>query len=181
MRRPPFILPVILVAAAVAAACGGGDNVVFVPPEEDLVPTSARDEATPARDAAALRAADEQEISDLTRTFFEALAAGDGQRVWSILASDAREGLTLQQVSETALAVAQAFSEPAFILNGLQFLSLEGDEAQFFVDGYFTEAGERVGEQDETPSDPMRALREDGAWRISPPLQIFSVQVSFGE
>lgn len=174
MRRPSFILPVILVAAAVAAACGGGDTVVFVAPEEER-------NAPPVFDPAQQRAADEQEISDLTRTFFEALAAGDGQQVWSILASDAREGLTLQQVSETALAVAQAFSEPAFILNGLQFLSLEGDEAQFFVDGYFTEAGERVGEQDETPSDPMRALREDGAWRISPPLQIFSVQVSFGE
>lgn len=174
MRRPSFILPVILVAAAVAAACGGGDTVVFVAPEEER-------NAPPVFDPAQQRAADEQEISDLTRTFFEALAAGDGQRVWSLLASDARERLTLQQVSETALAVAQAFTDPAFVLVSLQFLSLDGDEAQFFVDGYFTEAGERVGEQDETPSDPMRALLEDGAWRISPPLQIFNVQVSFGE
>ena len=65
--------------------------------------------------------------------------------------------------------MAAASREPAFVLNGVRSLAIEGDRAVFILDAYITDNGVRAGSEAEVEdAPPLHAVREGGRWRLIP-------------
>ncbi len=156
----------LLALSMLAAACGGAGGARDRAPREVRLPP-------------APRVATETALRDLARLFFEALARGDGAAVWDTLSAETQAALGRESVDRTALAVARALQAPAFVLDGITIVTQDDAHADFFVDGYFTNRGVRVGaEVDTRRSDPLRAVREGEGWRLAPPLTLFQIQAT---
>ena len=154
-----------------AGACGGADGEPPERPAAQAVPAAAAAERS--NDADAVVA----ELGVLATDFFEALAAGDGERVWSLLAQETRAAVSLQDVVASAAAVRQAYDDPTVVLEGIELVSLEGERAAFYVSAYYAERGplSPADRSAARASGPLVAVREGGRWRLAPPLSLFQL------
>ena len=128
-----MLLLAALAAFLVAGACGGGEENPPPPIPQPRPPQPQPPSRNPsgARPAPLDPAADEQELLSLARAFFTALIEGDGAALWGLLAGEIQAEFTREQVGKAAQSVAAASREPAFVLNGVRSLAIEGDRAVF--------------------------------------------------
>ena len=160
-----------LAAFLVAGACGGGEespppSIPQPRPPQPQPPAETQVEPAP---APLDPAADEQELLSLARAFFTALIEGDGAALWGLLAGEIQAEFTREQVGKAAQSVAAASREPAFVLNGVRALAIEGDRAVFILDAYITDNVVRAGSEAEVEdAPPLHAVREGGRWRLIP-------------
>ena len=161
MRLFPLLFALLLAPALLLVACRGGDDAQPAPAPAPAAQPAPLD--SPSFDSDVLLA----DLSALTRSFFGALARGDGPAVYDLLASETQAQVPQDDVIATAQAVAQATPNPGFVLHGLTILSASPDRAEFLIDGYLTRNGERVGTAEQAQNaDPLVAVRQDGRWRL---------------
>jgi hypothetical protein len=109
----------------------------------------------------------------LVSDFFRAFIAGKADDVWMLISSDLQARIARSDIEESAALVAAAYDDPGFQFNRFLSFKSDGQRAEFQVDGFITEAGVRVGSEEEAAqSPPLHAVYEGGRWRIEPEISL---------
>ncbi len=173
-HRFPAILLLALGGALIVASCGGGDDPApasrpEVSVAEDGGASADEPDVAPARTAAQ----DQRELETLVESFFFALASGDDDTVWNLITSDLQAEVARSDVRESVALVADAYEVPGFQFNGFRVLTIEGNTAEFQIDGFITDDGRRIGtDAQQADSPPLQAFFEGGRWRLSPDVSL---------
>jgi hypothetical protein len=164
-----------LATALLAAACGGSDSS---PADSSSTTVADSDPAPAAEDEPAAPPArteqqDQAEIETLVRDFFEALVGDEPDVVWALISSDLQAQVERSGVEESVALVAAAYDEPGFRFNGFFSFTSDGERAEFQIDGFTTDGGERVGTAVQAAqSEPLHAVYEGDRWRLEPDISL---------
>ncbi len=183
IQRRSWFLALGLAVGFLAAACGGGGGDDSA--SEAALDEGAEAEVTETAEAVVTEAAvaeeapgrteaqDRRELETLVVAFFLALAAGDDATVWGLITTELQAEVERSDVRESVALVAAAYTDPGFQFNSFRSLTIEGDEAEFQMDGYITDGGVRRGaEAQQAQSPPLHARFEGGRWRLSPDVSL---------
>jgi hypothetical protein len=171
IQRRSWVLGLGLAIGLLASACGGGGDG----DSGDQAPVDAGEEAQVGEVAALTRteAQDRRELGTLVEAFFFALASGDDDTVWSLITRELQAEVERSDVRESVALVAEAYTDPGFQFNSFRSLTIEGDQAEFQMDGYITDGGVRRGtDAQQAQSPPLHARFEGGRWRLSPDVSL---------